>query len=85
MTKTKQQHTGKEGEVRATQWYKDHGYEICHTNVHCSVGELDIVARKDNTLVFCEVKYFPSCSPTVDPFSLISKSKIKREGHSTFT
>lgn len=32
------------------------GYEILDRNWRCPVGELDVVARREESLVFCEVK-----------------------------
>ena len=33
------------------------GYEILERNFHALQGEIDIIAKKDNTIVFTEVKY----------------------------
>ena len=33
-----------------------HGYEIIARNWRCPTGELDVVARRGDVLVFCEVK-----------------------------
>ena len=37
-------------------WYRNRGYEVLDRNWRCRDGELDLVARRDGTLVFCEVK-----------------------------
>lgn len=47
---------GKTGEDRAERFLKDRGYRILHRNYRCPLGEIDIVARDGNTLVFVEVK-----------------------------
>lgn len=47
---------GRYGEDLAARWYEQHGYEIVARNWSCSAGELDIVARRDDVYVFCEVK-----------------------------
>jgi putative endonuclease len=47
---------GKSGEDLAAAWYQAHGYEVLARNWHCRQGELDIVARQDEVVVFCEVK-----------------------------
>jgi putative endonuclease len=44
------------GEVLAARYYRDLGYEIAEANFRVSVGEIDVIAKKDNLLVFCEVK-----------------------------
>ena len=48
--------TGKEGERIAADFLKKNGYRICETNFRCPIGEIDIIARDKNTLVFIEVK-----------------------------
>ena len=49
--------TGRQGEDRAAQHLLDEGYQIISRNWHNrGRKELDIVATKDNTLVFVEVK-----------------------------
>jgi len=47
---------GRYGEDLAARWYQEHGYEVVARNWSCGAGELDIVARKDDEYVFCEVK-----------------------------
>jgi putative endonuclease len=47
---------GEEGERIATQYLEKQGYTILDTNWHCRYGELDIVSRKAEIIVFCEVK-----------------------------
>jgi putative endonuclease len=47
---------GADGEAVAAHHYRREGYEIVATNWRCPGGELDIVARRDGVLVFCEVK-----------------------------
>lgn len=48
--------TGIEGESRAVDFLKDKGYEILERNYSCKIGEIDIVAKDKDTLVFVEVK-----------------------------
>ena len=50
------QDTGKMGEKLACQFLGNNGYHIIETNYRCSDGEIDIVARQQNTLVFIEVR-----------------------------
>jgi len=47
---------GKEGEKKASRYLKKNGYEIIEKNFRCRGGEIDIIARQGNTLIFCEVK-----------------------------
>lgn len=50
------QRLGRRGEQRAADWYTAAGYEVLARNWTCTLGELDLVARKGGTYVFCEVK-----------------------------
>ncbi|MCU1456345.1 MAG: hypothetical protein JWL73_437 [Actinomycetia bacterium] len=47
---------GAAGEDAVARWYEAAGYEIVDRNWRVRAGELDIVARRDRVLVFCEVK-----------------------------
>ena len=50
------QEVGKLGEKLAKKFLKKRGYHICETNFRCRGGEIDIVARKKDYLVFIEVR-----------------------------
>lgn len=52
---TKQQ-TGNQGEEIAFEYLKKQGYRILERNYRIRGGEIDIVAREGETLVFIEVK-----------------------------
>ena len=47
---------GRRGEAAAEARYVASGYRVVARNWRCSVGELDIVLVRGNTLVICEVK-----------------------------
>lgn len=47
---------GKMGESAACDYLCKNGYGVLRRNVFTPFGELDIVAREGDTLVFCEVK-----------------------------
>ena len=55
MTKARQE-LGARGEAQAAEWYEANGYEVMDRNWRCREGELDLVVRKQRTIVFCEVK-----------------------------
>src|SRR3954449_4202957 len=44
------------GEDAAAAWYEANGYEVLARNWRCRDGELDLVVRRNRTIVFCEVK-----------------------------
>jgi putative endonuclease len=48
--------TGKQGEDIAVTYLKKRGYHIIERNYTCLFGEIDIVAKDGDTLVFVEVK-----------------------------
>lgn len=50
---------GKDGEKRAADFYAQKGFEIIDRNFRTRFGEIDIIALKDDTLVFAEVKALP--------------------------
>ncbi|HZN69291.1 MAG TPA: YraN family protein [Tepidisphaeraceae bacterium] len=47
---------GDRGENVAARYLRNQGMRIITRNFRCPLGEIDIVARDGNTLVFCEVK-----------------------------
>lgn len=48
--------TAKKGEDLAVNYLRKHGYTIIERNFRKGYGEIDIIATKNNTLVFIEVK-----------------------------
>jgi putative endonuclease len=47
---------GDRGENMAARYLRNQGYRIIVRNFRCEIGEIDIVARDGDTLVFVEVK-----------------------------
>jgi len=47
---------GSKGEDLAVQYLKKKGYKVIERNYHCQWGEIDLVAREGDTLVFVEIK-----------------------------
>ncbi len=66
---------GKKAELLARNYLKRTGYEIINVNWRCKHGELDIVAVKEETLVFFEVKYRTDISCGY-PIEYIGSKKI---------
>jgi putative endonuclease len=67
---------GKIGEDIAAGFLQDLGYEILVRNWRFKRVELDIVARKESTLVFCEVKTRRSMSHGI-PSDAITPIKLQ--------
>jgi len=55
MTKQRQE-LGRAGEARAASWYEERGFVTLAKNWRCREGELDLVVRRGELVVFCEVK-----------------------------
>ena len=47
---------GNKGEKLAAKFLKRKGYRIIQQNYKCKLGEIDIIAEHDDTIVFVEVK-----------------------------
>ncbi len=47
---------GRFGENEAARWYLRRGYEVVARNWRCSAGEVDLILRSPEIVVFCEVK-----------------------------
>jgi len=56
MDKSKNKIKGDLGENIATGYLVNRGYKIIERNFRCNAGEIDIVCKKEETLVFVEVK-----------------------------
>ena len=54
--KTEKRLFGDRGENIACGYLVNHGYKIIKRNFSCKFGEIDIIARQNNTFVFVEVK-----------------------------
>ena len=75
--KQKTKLTGDQGEKKAAENLHTHGYTIVERNWRIRTGEIDIIAEKDDTLVFAEVKTVPhSTLETLE--HVLGKIKQKR-------
>ena len=48
---------GADKEQLAARYLDDNGYTVLERNFRNKTGEIDIIAKKDNYIVFVEVKY----------------------------
>ena len=78
---------GSEKEKLAAEYLQERGYEIVTCNYRCRQAEIDIIAKKEEYLIFIEVKYrkksvcgFP-CQTTED--LLCRKTLYSKTQHSS--
>jgi putative endonuclease len=64
-------------ERRAARWYLLRGYRILDTNCWLAGAEIDVVARRGRTVVFCEVKS-KSGDGFGDPLEMVDRRKVAR-------
>lgn len=73
---------GARGENVAAKFLRNLGYRIIQRNFKCPLGEIDIIARDDKTLVFVEVKTRTADEPTpetqVNPFKQHQITKVAK-------
>lgn len=50
------QQAGRDGEARAAQYLRRRGWTLLDANYRSRYGEIDLIARKRNTVAFVEVK-----------------------------
>lgn len=65
-------------EDRAAAFYTRNGYTVLRRNFRTREGEIDIILKKDDTIVFAEVKSVPDYWNTEDFSRKINRSKILR-------
>jgi putative endonuclease len=71
------QDLGRYGEDQAAKFLQDRGYEIIDRNWRSPIGEIDLVAKDKDRLVFVEVKT-RSGSGFGHPFEAITTNKVAR-------
>jgi len=69
---------GKGGEEIACQFITRKGYKVIRRNYRRKWGEIDIIAEKDNTVRFVEVKAVSRESPDYRPEELVHRSKLRK-------
>ncbi|WP_434390777.1 YraN family protein [Melittangium boletus] len=68
---------GNEGEAAAVRYLEDQGYRIQARNYACRHGELDVVAEREGTVCFVEVR-MRSTAAWGDPSQTVSFAKQRR-------
>ena len=59
------------------EYLKTQGYEILEKNYRCRIGEIDLIAKEGETLVFVEVKYRRN-DKMGDPKEAVDRKKQKK-------
>ena len=67
---------GARGEWLAAFFLRLNGYSIEDRNFRCKSGEIDIVARKGDQIIFVEVKARPSVQEALDSVSFRAQRRI---------
>ncbi len=69
---------GQEGEKIAIKYLQRLGYTIIEQNFRCKSGEIDIIAKEKEQIIFIEVKTRPSnrYGEQIQPVNSIKKKKI---------
>jgi len=65
------------GEEMAKEYLEDKGYQIIEQNYRTKYSEIDIVVKKDNILIFVEVRTKKS-GDFVSPEESINQKKLKK-------
>jgi putative endonuclease len=71
--------TGQLGEQAAVHYLVSNGYQIVTRNWRCRLGEIDIVAKTNNTLVFIEVRSKRSSSFGNAESSITPKKQLRMQ------
>ncbi len=72
--------TGRSGETRVAAFLRKSGYKIVKRNYQCRYGEIDIIAEKDEYIVFVEVKTRKKNS-LISPMESVGSFKQQRILH----
>lgn len=69
-------------EQLAASWYERHGYTVIARNWTMRGGELDVVARRDNVIVVCEVKARANAEfgAPIEAMTPLKQQRVQRAG-----
>lgn len=69
---------GNKAEDKAVKYLKKQGYKILERNYNLPYGEIDIIASKNKTLVFVEVKYRADAKAFGGAVAAVGRAKQSR-------
>lgn len=69
--------TGHQAEETALEHLSEQGLELLERNFRCKMGEIDLIMRHDDTLIFVEVRYRNDTTRGTGAES-ITRAKIRR-------
>ena len=70
------QEFGKEGEDYAANYLQQNGYKILERNFFCKRGEIDIIALKNEQIIFIEIKSRKNTKYGL-PSEAVTRAKLK--------
>ena len=70
------QRFGRQGEDLAEEYLKKNGFQILERNFRTKIGEIDIIAKREDTMHFIEVKSGKSHS--FDPIYNLTPVKLRK-------
>ncbi|SCZ04642.1 putative endonuclease [Paenibacillus polysaccharolyticus] len=76
--KLTRQQKGKIGEEEACRWLVNQGYSILQRNWRCRSGEVDIIAVREDLLIFVEVRSRSSNSGFGTPQESVDQRKMQQ-------
>lgn len=73
---------GMVGEGLAAEWYRARGFVVLDRNWRCGAGEIDLVCRRGDLLVICEVKSRSTGTfgAPVEAVTLAKRRRLRRLG-----
>jgi putative endonuclease len=79
MTRARLQ-TGREGGEIAVRYLRENGYLVLERNFRCPLGEMDIIARHGDVLVFVEVRSRRSegYGEPIESIGVVKQKKLSR-------
>jgi putative endonuclease len=71
---------GRRGEDLAESVFRRLGFDIVQRNYRCKHGEIDLIARRGRSLVFCEVKTrrTDTCGTPAEAVGFRKQSRLRR-------